>query len=153
MIADLLCRWFGHRRSALGNCRVRWCMRCERVVPWLCLALALCGCRPHAPSSADEVDDRLAEVRLLLAAARPLVEASESLCRESSAPEACATAAREVAASLTDADQLLGAVEACTGDDKVTCQREASRAAAEAGPRLALRLARLAVLVQQRGSK
>jgi acyl-CoA thioesterase-1 len=47
MIADLLCRWFGHRPSALGNCRERWCMRCWQVVALGLLAL-LAACSDSA---------------------------------------------------------------------------------------------------------
>jgi hypothetical protein len=116
----------------------------------LCLALVLCGCRHPAPSTPDAADD-LAELRALAEVARALIDEAAGLCPAASDVARCTAAAEAISASLVDVDQLLAAGEACQGDSREQCQREASKAAAGAAPRLALRVARLVVLLGRGG--
>jgi hypothetical protein len=88
----------------------------------------------------------LDELRSYLATGRPLVAEAGRLCPLTPEPSACATAARELEASLADVEQALHAAGACQGDGARVCLAEARVAAAALAPRVAERVLRLASL-------
>ncbi len=65
-------------------------------------------------------------------------------------PVACATAAKELEASLAEVEQLLHTAETCRGDTAPVCLTEAQVAAAALVPRVAERVLRLASLTAPR---
>jgi hypothetical protein len=99
-------------------------------------ALGLAGC-PRLPAFLGGKDGTLDELRSCLA---PLVAEAGKLCRLTPEPSACATAAKELEASLDDAEQLLRVVGACRGDDARVCLMDAQAAAAALVPRVAERV-------------
>jgi hypothetical protein len=108
-------------------------------------ALGLAGC-PRLPAFIGGKDGLLGELRSSLAKGRPLVAEAGKRCPLTPQPSACATAAKELEASLDDAEQLLQVAGACQGDDARVCLTEAQVAAAALVPQVTERVLRLASL-------
>jgi hypothetical protein len=148
MIARFFCWLLGHQWVYLPTTGEALCRRCRLLVASglaLLVVLLAGACRPPTVPSADE----LGQLRLLVAAARPMAEAAAAVCVAASQPDHCADMAWEVEASLADADQLLDAAEACSGEDRPACLAELQVSALEVAPRLAERLARLVVALRR----
>jgi hypothetical protein len=109
-------------------------------------ALGLAGC-PRLPAFLGGKEGPLDELRSYLAKGRPLVAEAGKRCPLTPEPSACATAAKELEASLADAEQLLQVAGACQGDAARVCLAEAQVTAVALVPRVAERVLRLTSLM------